>query len=96
MRLLSNVVGDSHDENNFRHELSLTSTQVSRIRKAFANGSSPNTKLSKTQLHGKVRSRGSLGRLLGPLLKNWLPLIKTVLKQLAKSVLVLLGLTAAE
>ena len=96
MKLLSNVVGDSNDENNFRHKLSLTSTQVSRFRKAFANGSSPNAKLSKTQLHDKVRSRGSLGRLLGPLLKTWLPLIKTVLKPLAKSVLVLLGLTAAD
>ena len=36
-----------------------------------------------------------LGRLLGPLLKTALPLMKNVLKILAKSVLRPLGLTAA-
>ena len=38
---------------------------------------------------------GFLGRLLGTLLKTGLPLISTVIKPLAKSVLVPLGLTAA-
>ena len=42
-----------------------------------------------------IQSGGFLGRLLGPLLKTGLPLIKNVIKQLAKSVLILLGLTAA-
>ena len=36
-----------------------------------------------------------LGRLLGPLLKAGLPLIKNVIKPLAKSILIPLGLTAA-
>ena len=36
-----------------------------------------------------------LGRLLGPLLKTELPLMKNVIKSLAKSVLSPLGLTAA-
>ena len=36
-----------------------------------------------------------LGRLLGPLLKAGLPLIKNVIKPLAKSLLIPLGLTAA-
>ena len=36
-----------------------------------------------------------LGRLLGPLLKTSLPLMKNVLKPLAKSVLITLGLTAS-
>ena len=36
-----------------------------------------------------------LGRFLGPLLKTGLPLMKNVLKPLAKSVLIPLGLTAA-
>ena len=36
-----------------------------------------------------------LGKLLGPLLKTGLPLIKSVIKPLAKSVLIPLGLTAA-
>ena len=42
-----------------------------------------------------IQSGGFLGRLLGPLLKTGLPLIKSVIKPLAKSVLILLGLTAA-
>ena len=36
---------DSIDENNFPHKLLLTNTQVSRLRKAFANNSSANIKL---------------------------------------------------
>ena len=39
------------DENNFSHELLLTNIQASNIRKAFANGSSANMKLSITQWH---------------------------------------------
>ena len=42
-----------------------------------------------------IQSGGFLGRLLGPLLKTGLPLIKNIFKTLAKSVLVPLGLTAA-
>ena len=42
-----------------------------------------------------IQSGGFLGKLLGPLLKTELPLIKNVIKALAKSVLVPLGLTAA-
>ena len=42
-----------------------------------------------------IQSRGFLGWLLGPLLKTGLPLIKSVIKPLAKSVLILLELTAA-
>ena len=65
----------------------LTNTQIS-------NGSSANIKLSKTQLQ-KIGQPGKfLSRLLGPLLKSGLPLIGVVLKPLAKSVLIRLGLTA--
>ena len=42
-----------------------------------------------------IQSGGFLGRLLGPLLKTGLPLIKNVIKPLAKSVLIPLGLTEA-
>ena len=66
-----------------------------RLLKAFADGSSFNIKLSKTQLHKIGQSGGFLGRLLIPLLKIGLPLIGNVLKPLAKSVLIPLGLTAA-
>ena len=94
MKLTSYVVGDSSDENSFPHKLLLTNTQVSMLRKTFANNSSDNIKLSKTQLHKIRQSRGFLGRLLGPLLKIELSLMKNVLKPLAKSVLIPLGLTA--
>ena len=42
-----------------------------------------------------IQSGRFLGRLLGPLLKTGLTLIKNVIKPLAKSVLIPLGLTAA-
>ena len=42
-----------------------------------------------------IQSWGFPSRLLGPLLKTGLPLMKNVIKPLAKSVLFLLGLTAA-
>ena len=42
-----------------------------------------------------IQSRGFLGGLLGPLLKTELPLIKNVIKQSSKSVLIKLRLTAA-
>ena len=42
-----------------------------------------------------IQSGGFLGRPLGPSLKTGLPLIKNVIKPLAKSVLIRLGLTAA-
>ena len=41
-----------------------------------------------------IQLGGFLGRLLGPLLKTGLPLMKSVVKLLAKSALIPLGLTA--
>ena len=35
LRLSSNMIGDN--ENNFPHKLLLTNTQISNLRKAFAN-----------------------------------------------------------
>ena len=89
------MVSISDDETNFPHELLLTNRQVANLRKAFSNNLPVNNKLSKTQLSNMIQSGGFLGRLIGPLLKTGLPLIKNVIKQLAKSVLVPLGLTAA-
>ena len=51
--------------------------------------------MSKTQSSKLIQSGGFLGRLLGPLLKMGLPLIKNVIKLLAKSVLIPLGLRAS-
>ena len=79
----SNVVGDSNDENNFLHKLLLTNTQVSKFRKAYANGSGANINLSKVQVHKIGQSGGFWGRLLGQLLKTGLHLIGNVFKPLA-------------
>ena len=89
------MIGDSNDETNFPHELLLTDRQVSSIHKAFDNNSSVDIRFSKTQLSKMIQSGGFLGKLLGPLLKTGLPLIKNVITPLAKSVLTRLGLTAA-
>ena len=50
LNISSLVIGSSNDETNFSHKLLLTNTQVSRIRKAFANGLTAKIKFSKTQL----------------------------------------------
>ena len=95
LRISSNMVGKSNDNTNFRHELLSTNRQVANIHKAFANHSSIDIKLSKTQLSKMIQSGGFLGKLLGPLLKTGLPLMKSAIKPLAESVLIPLGLTAA-
>ena len=74
LRLSSNIIGDN--ETNFPHKLLLTDRQVSSLRKSFANNSSAEIKLPKTQLSKMIQSGGFLSRLLGPLLKTGLPLIK--------------------
>ena len=68
----------------------LTNRQVANLRKAFANHTSTDIKLSKTQLSKMIQSAGFFGRLLGPLLKTGLPLLKSVIKPLG-----MLGITAA-
>ena len=93
LRLSSNMIGDN--ENNFLHKLLLTNRQVAKICKAFANDSSTDIKLSNSQLLKMIQSGVFPGRLLGPLLKTGLPLTKNVIKPLAKSILIPLGLTAA-
>ena len=94
LKLSSNVAGYCNDENNFPHKLLLTKTQVSRLRKAFANNSSASIKLSKTQLH-KIGKSGEFSNPTFRIGLPGLPLMENVLKPLAKSVLVPLGLTAS-
>ena len=88
LRLSSNIIGNSDDETNFSHKLLLTNRQVANLPKAFANHTSTDIRLSKVQLT-KMQKGGFL-RLLAPLLKPGLPLLKSVIKPLA-----MLGLTAA-
>ena len=91
LRISSNMVGNSNDNTNFPHGLLLTNRQVANIRKASANNTSTDIKLSKTQLSKMIKSRGFLRNLLsklaGPLMKVAMPL--------AKNVLAALGLTTA-
>ena len=75
-----------------RFVVALINTQVLRLCKAFTNNSPAYIVLSKTQLG---QSEGFLGGLLGSLLKTGFPLMKNILKLLAKSMLIPLGLTAA-
>ena len=93
LRLSSNMIGD--DETDFPHKLLLTDRQLANLRKAFANYLSTDIKLLKTQMSKMIQSGRFLSRLLGPLLKTGLPLMKNVIKPLAKSILLPLGLTAA-
>ena len=81
--------------NDLPHELLLTTRQKTKIRNAFNNNTSTDIKLFNAQINKIIQSGVFLGRLLGPLLKTGLPLIKNVIKPLAKSVLIPLGLTAA-
>ena len=64
LNLLSNIVGNSNDETNFQHKLLLTDKQVSKIRKAFGNGSSSNIKFSKIQLSKMIHFGGFLAHIL--------------------------------
>ena len=96
MKRSSNAVAGSNNENNFPHIFLLTNTQISKLRRAFANNSSANVKLLKAQLHQIRKSREFLSRLLEPLLKTGLPVMKNIIKPLAKNVLIALRLTAAE
>ena len=95
LTLSLNMIGNSDENTNFRHELLLTNRQVANLCKAFAKNTSTDIMLSKTQLSKMIHSGGFLGRLLGPLLRTGLPLMKIVIKPLAESVFVPLGLTAA-
>ena len=93
LRLSSSMTGNSDDNSNFPHEFQIS--QVSDLRKAFAKNTSKAIKLSKTQLSKMIQSGGFLCKLLGPLLRTGLLLMKSVIKPLAKSVLIPLGLAAA-
>ena len=56
LRLSSNMIGNSDDEINFPHKLLLTNRQVANLRKAFANHTSTDIKLSKSQLSKMIQS----------------------------------------
>ena len=112
LRILSNMIGNSDEcmtYDCFLHDVLLSNRQVANLRKFFANNSSTDIKLWKTQLSKMIHSGGIFVGLLGQLLKAGLPIMKNaiiinenviiikenVINSLAKSVLIPLGLTAA-
>ena len=62
--------------NDLPHELLLTTRQKTKIRNAFNNNMSTNLKFSKAEINKIIQSGGFLSKLLGPLLKTGLSLIK--------------------
>ena len=91
----SNMIGRFNDESNFLVKLLLTNRKVGSLRKAFTNDLSTDSNLSKTQLSKMIHWGGFLGRLLSPLLKSGLPLMKNEIKPLAKSVSTPVGWSSA-
>ena len=83
LRLSSNMIGNSDDETSFHHKLLLTNRQVANFLKVFANHTSTDIKLSKSQL-SKFQKSKFLRILAG------LPLLKYIIKPPR-----ILGLTAA-
>ena len=81
--------------NNLSHELLLTTRQKTKLRNTIGSNMSTDIKLFRAPTSKIIQSGGFLRKLLGPLLKTKLPLIKNIIKPLAKSVLIPLGLTAA-
>ena len=82
------MIGNSDDETNFPHTLLLTSRPAANLRRVFANNTPTDIKLSKTQLSIMIQLGGLLGRILGPLLRTRLRLLKNAIQLLAKSVLI--------
>ena len=89
------MIDNSDDETNFPNKLLLSNKQVTTLRKAFSNHTSTDIKLLKAKLSKMIQLGGFLGRPLGPLVRAGLPLMKSVVQPLSKSVLIPLGLTAA-
>ena len=68
----------------------LTTRQTTKLRNAIENNLQTDIKLSKAQISKIIQSGGFIGKILGPLLKTELPLLKSVIRPLGS-----LGLTAA-
>ena len=64
--------------NNLPHELFLTQRQITKLKNNIENNLETDIKLSKAQISKMIQSGGFSGKLLGPLLKTGLPLLKSV------------------
>ena len=65
LNLSSNLIWNTNDEFFFSHKSLLNDTQVSRLCKAFANGSSANIEFWKTQLSKMIQLGGLLANKSG-------------------------------
>ena len=65
--------------NNLPHELLLKTRQTTKLRNAIENNLQTDIKLSKAQISKIIQSGGFLGKILGPLLKTGLALLKSVI-----------------
>ena len=77
--------------NNLSYELLLTTRLKAKLRNTFENNMSTDKKLSRTQIFEIIQSRGFLGSLLSKITG---PLMKVAIS-IAKTILALLGITAA-
>ena len=77
--------------NNLSHELLLTTRKKTKLRNAFNNNMSTDSKLSKAQISKIIQSGGFLGSLLSKLAGR----LMKIAVPLAKNVLARLGITAA-
>ena len=66
LNLSSNLIGNFNDGTSFPH----TDTQVSRLRKAFANGPSANIRFLEPQSSKMIQSGGILANLLTVIYKQ--------------------------
>ena len=101
LNLRSNLIRSFHYETNFPHKLFLTDTEVSKVHKAFENGSWANIKFSKTHLSKIVQFKGFLFgpptlpeiTLVNPIINSFVKELKnTGTKKLGKVILVDAGL----
>ena len=76
-----------------KYELILNNKQVANICRVLVYNSSTDIKLLKIQLSKMIQSGSFFGRLHSSLIKTGLPLMKNVIKPLAKIVSIPLGLT---
>ena len=84
LRLSFNMIG-TKKINDFPYNFLLTDKKVANLCKHFANFSSANIKLLKTQILKITQQTGFLSKLLGPWMKVWFQLMKKFFEPLAKS-----------
>ena len=89
------MISNTANEVNFLHKSVLTNGKIPSLCKTFTYNLSANMKLSTTHFSKKIHVGECPGINIGTLMKAGLPLIKNIIKPLAKSLPVPLRLTAA-